>query len=125
MIVHVRAVRKDFLQGTEEVFADGNAIRNGDSFSVRECPPWSGIDAVTAGETEVVLEHRGETASRVVLPFEGTGTAEVKSEFGTMVFTAVLDQFSLSEEDVLIHYRLLQGADVIAHTGLLFHFSKN
>ncbi len=125
MIVRIKAVRKDLLQGTEEVFADGNAIRNGDSFSVRECPPWSGIDAVTAGEHEVVLEHRGETASRVVLPFEGSGTAEVKSEFGTMIFTSVLDRFLMSEEKVMICYRLLQGEELIAHTELLFHFSPD
>ena len=125
MIVHVRAVRKDLLQGIEEVFADGNAVRNGDSFSVRECPPWSGIDAVTAGENEVVLEHRGETASRVVLPFEGSGTAEVKSEFGTMIFTSVLDRFLMSEEKVMIRYRLLQREELIAHTELLFHFSSD
>ena len=125
MIVHVRAVRKDLLQGIEEVFADGNAIRKGNSFSVRECPPWTGIDIVTAGETEAVLEHRGETESRIVLPFEGDGRAEVKSEFGTMVFRAVLDEFSQSEEEIMIRYRLFQKEELIAHTVLCFFFQES
>ena len=122
MIRHLTAVRRDLLEGTEEVFIDGPAICRGNTVSAKECPPFAGTDTLERTADAVILSHRGETESRIVLPLAGTGEAEVSSMFGTMRFGSEITEYVWEEEEIRLRYRLFQEGNTVSEIELVFRF---
>jgi len=112
MIVQVTAVRRDLLDGNEEIFIDGPGIYDGDRLRAAECAPYKGIDTLSFEPAMIRLQHRGETESELVIPYETKGTAVIRSPFGEMELETELTSFSRSPQEIEIGYRLLQdGAE--------------
>ena len=124
MIVHLTGIRRDFLQNTKETFISGKAIRNGSMLSTRECPPFSGSDTLLFNEDGIVLTHRGETESRVELPFAGEGTAYAETVFGKMQFSAQLIEYAADDSCVKFRYRLMQENETVSDIELTFLISS-
>ncbi len=122
MITHLTAERRDHLEGTSEIFINGPAIRRDRFVSARECLPFSGTDILERNEQEVILIHRGETESRIVLPYAGSGEAEVTTMVGTLRFTSELTEFAWEEEEIRFRYRLLQDSSPVTDLELVFRF---
>lgn len=124
MIVHLTGIRRDYLQNTKETFISGKAIRNGSMLSARECPPFSGSDTLLFNADGIVLTHRGETESRVELPFAGEGTAYAETMFGKMQFSAQLIEYAADDSCVQFRYRLMQENETVSEIELTFLISS-
>ena len=124
MIVQLTGIRRDLLQNTKETFISGKAIRNGPMLTARECPPFSGSDTLLFGEEGIVLTHRGETESRIELPFAGEGTAYAETMFGKMEFSAQLLEYAADDACVQFHYRLMQENETVSDIELTFLVSS-
>ena len=120
MIIHLTGIREDILQNTRETFISGKAIRNGSALSARECPPFSGTDTLQFTEEGIVLFHRGETESRIELPFTGTGSAYAQTMFGKMEFSAQLLEYAADDSCVQFRYRLMQEKETVSEIKLTF-----
>lgn len=120
MIVQLTGIREDILENTKETFISGRAIRNGSTLTARECPPFSGTDTLEFTEERIVLSHRGETESRIELPFSGTGSACAETMFGKMEFSARLLEYTADDSHVQFRYRLMQEDAVVSEIELTF-----
>ncbi len=113
MIIQVCGIRCDLLEGTEEIFIDGPGIYLHDRLSAAECPPYSGIDTLRFEENAIILSHRGETESRLTIPYEGKGNAVIASPFGEMELETELMELEREPFKIILGYRLIQdGRDV-------------
>lgn len=122
MITHLTAVRRDLLENREEIFISGPAIRTENSVSARECAPFSGRDTLEWTADALILTHRGETESRIELPYTGQGEAYASTMFGTMHFTSELTGYDKEEDEIFLRYRLLQDGTAVSEIELEFRF---
>ena len=123
-MIYIKVEKTDLIDENTFTLAQGRAWFDGRVLKYAETAPDLGLDTVELRQGEILLMHKGDTESIIVLKEEGTGSAELNTPFGSLSFTTKLLEFEQSTDNMTIAYELLVDGEVISRFRLKYDITE-